>query len=1341
MEPQAPRARRTGDAPRPGRGPGHREEGQQATIDPEPEEQWSDWDIGRALTLLRSTTPGVVRRTLRKLHIRVWHAPASRLQTLLRHAGAPSAVIDMVPEIVDTCRVCRAWASVAPRSISSGSLAVEFNVEIQFDFMFWKEKPVCHLIDVAVRFCAAQLVPDRSTTTLIKTITLLWFKLHGAPKQLTADTESALNSDEARVWADRCGFKLNLRPRGAHAKIVERHNALLRDQLHYIDDQMDLDGIVIDEDCILAEAVLAKNALVSIGGASPYQAVYGRQPNLLLPFEPASASQFNEADGILPGASRHVNRLRHAAVSSIVNKTAVDKLSRALDSNTRSAAERLELSLGDQVDFHRPTDNRDESGWRGPATVNDLTSITDGSVGIKWHNRSMTARIQDIRRSLILYTWLQSPYRQGDRGHGDAAMRLLQNVVEKLSEMEAMDVGYVYDSMRDAWHLNKHALDHPAVFQAVLQAAACFLQVIGCLGARLARHVKQLKKIDRCTSTVLWMWPDNKPLDFAWMIWPPLQVFFADKELGADAENTNIIQFKLFPSEVLDGAKRLHPNLPHLGGLDMSYDPMEGVDFPPDGTVQPPPQQIPQPPVAKSSLKTASMIQPLTPRKDPVKRDRTPDSSGSGNPAPHVSPCLSAPNTPEASASDVPVPSSTVPDTPTATDLEDEDMDELFALAQLETKERSDEEEQYWKALFAMTSPPDVRFESPCHLDYFEYVTYYQQPVNRGIVQLLLVEDMAQCFWMYGPDFKAAGATDELIYEYREDTDQTHAVIKRELPVLTPEEVRHHQAEVDAATYNEYSEWARLGCFRLRLRKGAENIVDGLLVVKWKKENDKMFIRVRLALRGFKDRFKTVMSTYAGTASRWSHRALNAVAVQYRLRLFSADINKAFCRGITYDELAKRTGEPRVTMQMDVPRNTTHILRRVPGFEQYDPVLHTLEMLKPGIGSVYAPRAWNIGLGDTLKEAGMSATVAEPQFYVRHQKGRLVQALNVHVDDLKGADEEPYHTQLIALLEKKYGKTKRKYGQFEHVGILHDQDEKTFEVTTTQDHYLKQLSCVEDTRIEIMPEKNDLPEDLTEKFVSLVGAMAWTSMSRPEAVVFISYLQRHLKHPTYQHLKDANRTLKWMKKKPCVIKYSRTDGTFVIKGISDSAFKAEVPQCLALRGAMIGLGSAKDDVLNLLDFWCRRHTRVTRSTFAAELHNLVSTADKCMMLAGFLQEVLYGTLSATELAKRAEQGLFDIPIYLFVDAYSVFSAIAATEVKIPTESQLIYEVRAMHDHLQSRRCDKLFWIDTEDMLSDGLTKGAVCRDAILRAVSEGRWHLTKPYQQWPKYRPSTLDKL
>ena len=128
-------------ATRSGRGPANHEAGTMADLAPVEDETWSDWDVGRALALLRSTTPGVVRRTLRKLHIRIWHAPASRLQTLLRTAGAPASVIDMVPEIVDTCRVCRSWNSVSPRAISSGSLLTEFNAEMQFDFISGRLTP------------------------------------------------------------------------------------------------------------------------------------------------------------------------------------------------------------------------------------------------------------------------------------------------------------------------------------------------------------------------------------------------------------------------------------------------------------------------------------------------------------------------------------------------------------------------------------------------------------------------------------------------------------------------------------------------------------------------------------------------------------------------------------------------------------------------------------------------------------------------------------------------------------------------------------------------------------------------------------------------------------------------------------------------------------------------------------------------------------------------------------------------------------------------------------------------------------------------------------------------
>ena len=112
--------------------------------------------------------------------------------------------------------------------------------------------------------------------------------------------------------------------------MIERHNALLRDQLHLIKDQMALDGAPVPDECILAEAILAKNVLTNIKGVSPYQAVFGRQMNLLLNFEPASATELEDDAEGTAGVSRHVAWLCHAAVSSIVLATAIGKTNRSV---------------------------------------------------------------------------------------------------------------------------------------------------------------------------------------------------------------------------------------------------------------------------------------------------------------------------------------------------------------------------------------------------------------------------------------------------------------------------------------------------------------------------------------------------------------------------------------------------------------------------------------------------------------------------------------------------------------------------------------------------------------------------------------------------------------------------------------------------------------------------------------------------------------------------------------------------------------------------------------------------------------------------------------------------
>ena len=148
-------------------------------------------------------------------------------------------------------------------------MAVEFNEEVQVDLLFWEERPMLHIVDRCTRFAAAQLVENRSTSYVLGPFTRIWLRIFGPPKRIVSDHEGAFDSDEGRMWATRWGFKLVFKPKKAHAQMVERHNDLLRDQVHLIKEQMELDGIGVDDDQILDEAVLANNVFVNTKGVSP----------------------------------------------------------------------------------------------------------------------------------------------------------------------------------------------------------------------------------------------------------------------------------------------------------------------------------------------------------------------------------------------------------------------------------------------------------------------------------------------------------------------------------------------------------------------------------------------------------------------------------------------------------------------------------------------------------------------------------------------------------------------------------------------------------------------------------------------------------------------------------------------------------------------------------------------------------------------------------------------------------------------------------------------------------------------------------------------------------------
>ena len=106
---------------------------------------WVSFDVGNTFCALRNNGPTVQRRFIRKLHIRWWHASAQAMTRLLEVAGVPKEVLEIIPDIVDTCAACRTWSQPLPQSVASLNIPDKFNGQVERDIVFIhsRNSPLC----------------------------------------------------------------------------------------------------------------------------------------------------------------------------------------------------------------------------------------------------------------------------------------------------------------------------------------------------------------------------------------------------------------------------------------------------------------------------------------------------------------------------------------------------------------------------------------------------------------------------------------------------------------------------------------------------------------------------------------------------------------------------------------------------------------------------------------------------------------------------------------------------------------------------------------------------------------------------------------------------------------------------------------------------------------------------------------------------------------------------------------------------------------------------------------------------------------------------------------------
>ena len=86
-------------------------------------------------------------------------------------------MLDLIPEIIETCRACRLWQRAGPRPIASLALAKVFNEGIQCDLLFYETYIVFHIIDKCIRWHAGREVPNKEVETLLLALVEIWFQI------------------------------------------------------------------------------------------------------------------------------------------------------------------------------------------------------------------------------------------------------------------------------------------------------------------------------------------------------------------------------------------------------------------------------------------------------------------------------------------------------------------------------------------------------------------------------------------------------------------------------------------------------------------------------------------------------------------------------------------------------------------------------------------------------------------------------------------------------------------------------------------------------------------------------------------------------------------------------------------------------------------------------------------------------------------------------------------------------------------------------------------------------------------------------------------------------------
>jgi hypothetical protein len=339
-----------------------------------------------------------------------------------------------------------------------------------------------------------------------------------------------------------------------------------------------------------------------------------------------------------------------------------------------------------------------------------------------------------------------------------------------------------------------------------------------------------------------------------------------------------------------------------------------------------------------------------------------------------------------------------------------------------------------------------------------------------------------------------------------------------------------HSEQWLKAVRSEVESLAKLGVFRVIKRSAMPanaNEISARWVFKVKPSADGSVERfkARLCARGFLQKEGIDYSaTFSPVASPATIKLLLAIAAQRRLDLRSADVSTAFLHGVL---------PPEERVYMTPPSGIDTVNDEV------------LELHRCIYGLKQASRRWFERLQSVLRKGGYEPTEADPCLYARNIEGEHTMITCV-VDDLLIASTTKVGSKRVVEIMRRAGLQTKDLGFPDYVIGIHIAKDTQGNIFLNQQLYLDTVlrrfdmekchpvSTPADSNVKLStqfcPSTHKEELDMSTKpYRSLVGALLYLVLTRPDISVAVNELCRYMANPGQTMWTAAKRVLRYLR--------------------------------------------------------------------------------------------------------------------------------------------------------------------------------------------------------------------